>query len=800
MQRLSDLISQREDWLVDRTIGYAKLYGYTPLTSTLAEAWRASICGLSGPLIEALAHYHEPPQLVAGDYAEESITAFGIDAARRHRSRGITLGLFMGLMKYYRQSYLDLLELGELPTELIPRCREFVNRFFDRVEIGFCSEWASQNESELVLEAREKNRALTHEKTKYLTIFESLQDPVVLLDQAGHIDNSNRAAAELFGGSAVPGAGYYGANHLPLLEGALASLAGKGEEHVLATSRGPRCFEVKSQAMLDVSEKFAGTVLIFNDVTDYKHALQQAEQANRTKSAFLASISHEIRTPINGIVGMTALLRDTPLNDRQADYVNTIATSGEILSSLIADILDYSKIEAGVLEVEHIDFTVGDLIADLLRLMVPAATAKALTLTADVAPDLSGRVRGDFNKLRQILLNLVGNAVKFTERGEIRVRAERSARWLSFSVRDSGIGISDSGQTHLFSAFAQADRSVSRRFGGTGLGLAICRKLVTALGGEIGLESKVDQGSTFWFKVPFVQSEDESETQAGTPDSVESPLELLIVEDNEISRLVGRGLLERSGHRVTTVTSGSEALALLDHTCFDLVLMDLNMPGLSGLETIRLVRAHRNPSVAGVPLVVVSAMVTKDAIQDSMRAGADAFLGKPYRPDRLTATIRAVVRPDTRTGGDSTLPATPPGQDHGLEPRVDASILARHAAELGPQATSHIVGLFIDTAPATVAEARRAVREGTNADLVRAAHRMKSSASTLGLRRLTMLAASLEDAAAEGFKDRVDGLMVELGDELLAAMAALQAAWDAVRRRNAMAEQNEPVSPSGRAP
>jgi hypothetical protein len=177
MQQLSDLISQREDWLVDKTIAYAKMYGYTPFTSTLAEAWRASICGLSGPLIKALAHYSEPPQLVAGEYAEESITAFGIDAARRHRSRGITLGLFLGLMKYYRQSYLDLLELGELPAERVPRYREFVNRFFDRVEIGFCSEWASQNESELVLEAREKNRALTHEKNKYLTIFRESQGP-----------------------------------------------------------------------------------------------------------------------------------------------------------------------------------------------------------------------------------------------------------------------------------------------------------------------------------------------------------------------------------------------------------------------------------------------------------------------------------------------------------------------------------------------------------------------------------------------------------------------------------------------
>jgi signal transduction histidine kinase/DNA-binding response OmpR family regulator len=789
MQRLSDLISQREDWLVDQTIGYAKRYGYTPFTSTLVEAWRASICGLSGPLIKALAHYDEAPQLMAGDYAEESITAFGIEAARKHRSRGITLGLFMGLMKYYRQSYLDLLELGELPVAHLPRYREFVNRFFDRVEIGFCSEWASQNESELVLEAMEKNRALTHEKNKYLTIFESLKDPVVLLDMAGHIDNTNRAAAELFGGSAVPGAGYYGANHLPFLEGALATLAGEGGEHTLTTSLGPRCFEVKSQTMLDVSEQFAGTVLIFNDVTDYKHALQQAEQANRTKSAFLASMSHEIRTPINGIVGVTALLRDTPLDDKQASYVNTISTSGEILSSVIADILDYSKIEAGVLEVETIDFSIDALIGDVLRLIVPAASAKNLSLQADVAPELSIKVRGDFNKLRQILLNLVGNAVKFTERGEIHVRVERSGQWLSFSVNDTGIGISESGQTNLFSAFVQANRSVSRRFGGTGLGLAICRKLVTALGGEIGLQSKVDHGSNFWFKVPFIQSETPVHAQSAILGSVDPVLDLLIVEDNEINRIVARGLLERSGHQVTSVTSGSEAMALLDHHCFDLILMDLNMPGLSGVETIRLIRGHQDASVAQIPVVVVSALVTKDAVQDSMNAGANAFLGKPFRPDHLDATLRSVLRHDTSAVDDATLAVASRRQETDSGARIDGSILALHAAELGVEMTNHIVGLFIDTAPATLEEAKNGLREGNVKHVVRAAHRMKSSASTLGLRQLAALAGSLEAAATKGLEGRVDTLMAELAHGLPEAIAALRAAWDDVRRQNVISNQ-----------
>ena len=783
MQELSDLIAQREDWLVDRTIHYAKLYGYTPYTSTLAEAWRASVCGMSAPLIQALAAYDEPPQLVAGDDAEDAITAYGIAAARRHRSRGITLGLFLGLMKYYRQSYLDLLELGAWPTAQTARYREFVYRFFDRVEIGFCSEWAAQNESELVLEAREINRALTHEKNKYLTIFESLKDPVVLLDMAGHIDNTNQAAAELFGGSEVPGAGYYSHNQLPLLDAVLPALAKGDGEHVLDTARGPRCFDVKTQTMLDVSEKFAGTVLIFNDITDYKQALEQAEQANRTKSAFLASMSHEIRTPINGIVGMTSLLRDTPLTALQSGYVNTIATSGEILSSLIADILDYSKIEAGVLEVENIDFSVEALLADVMTLMVPSASQKGLALTAelDLAPAV--QVRGDFNKLRQILLNLVNNAVKFTEHGSIVVQALCQGQWLRFVVSDSGIGISVSGQRHLFSAFVQADTSVARRYGGTGLGLAICHKLVTALGGEIGLDSQVGQGSRFWFQVPLVLARLSGEDALEDRDASSPALDLLVAEDDEINRLVACGLLEKVGHRVSAVTSGHAVLALLADRRFDLILLDLNMPGLGGLETIRRIRGNPDPMISHLPVVVVSALVTQDAIQDCLAAGANAFLGKPYRSDRLEATIRAVLRTETSPVSPADQAREGANPNNPAQPALDTSLLAEHAAQLGVSMTEQIVRLFVDTVPTSLAQAQRDNQAGDLQRVERAAHRIKSSAATLGLSALAEVAAALETAAAEGAQTNVARLLREFEQRLPEEMGHLQTLWSELQRQ-----------------
>lgn len=793
MQLLSDLIARREDWLVERTIRYAKDYGYASYTSTLTEAWRSSVCGLSQPLIRALADYAEPPQLMAGgNYAEDSISAFGIDVARRHRSRGITLGLFLGLMKYYRQAYLDLLELGELAEECVPFCREFINRFYDRVELGFCSEWASQSESAMVRAAAEQNRALTNEKNKYLTIFESLKDPVVLLDSSGHIENANHAAAELFGGSIVSGAGYYGSDHLTLLESALPKLVGNEGECLLTTTIGPRSFEVKSQAMLDVSEKFAGTVLIFNDVSDYKEALEAAEQANRTKSAFLAAVSHEIRTPVSGIVGATALLGDTALNAQQLDLTNVISISSEILASLISDILDYSKIEAGALEVETIDFTAGSLINDVLTIMVPAAAAKGLSLTAERSPELSAGLRGDFGKLRQILLNLVGNAVKFTDSGSVHVCVGHipaspgaAVPILRFTVTDTGIGIPEESQDKVFSAFVQADASVARKFGGTGLGLAICQKLVTALDGRIGVTSVPGRGSEFWFEVPIQVVDAANCNEIVRGGGVPVALSVLVVDDNEINRLVARGLLERAGHRVVTVASGTEALTCLDESTisdrFDLVLMDISLPGISGLETIRRLRQRQDPTLTAIPIIVVSALVTRDDIETSRRAGADAFLGKPYRPAQLEAAVASVLR------NAEPCRAADPYPGSGVQ-QVDREILSTHAIELGVATTEHLIDLFVESAPAALRDAQRAFADGDRAMLSRTAHRLKSSAATIGLRQLAALLQRIEDAADVVQSDGngpLNILLRELGEELFVAIAALTSVWQSMLQETA---------------
>ena len=291
MKALAQLVMSREEWLIQRVLAYAKEHGFTEYTSTLAEAWRISISGLSEALATALDAYDAPPELSPKeDYTEDPIASFGVLEAKRHRARGITLGMFLGLMKYYRQSYVDLvLEAGYSPEDTEHR-RLFVERFFDRVELGFCVEWARLGESARTEELEAGNREITNEKNKYVTIFESLHDPVVLLDEQNRIDNLNHAAATLFEGLNVPGSAYYhrenGKHELPWLSKELADMASSGESELpvekrIQTRKGLRSFQIKLQRMLDVSGKFMGTVVVFNDVTGRQaaeHALYESRE------------------------------------------------------------------------------------------------------------------------------------------------------------------------------------------------------------------------------------------------------------------------------------------------------------------------------------------------------------------------------------------------------------------------------------------------------------------------------------------------------------------------------------------
>ncbi|MBP6545287.1 MAG: response regulator, partial [Phenylobacterium sp.] len=373
-------------------------------------------------------------------------------------------------------------------------------------------------------------------------------------------------------------------------------------------------------------------------------AQREAVEANQAKSAFLAMMSHELRTPMNGVLGMEHALKQTRLDDRQAAQVEMLIRSGDGLMAILNDILDVSKIEAGKLELEEIAFDLSEVGARVIDLWRETASAKGLALSYELAPGAPRWLAGDPNRIRQIMLNLVSNALKFTQDGEVRLtvrpviaQGEDTARF-EIAVSDTGIGITPDQQARLFQSFAQADAATTRKFGGTGLGLAICRQLTDLMGGEITVESEPDRGSVFrvTLELPRADAVDLAEPEAESGGL--SHLTLLVAEDNPINQAVVRAVLEAVGARLETANDGVEALDMLRERTFDLVLMDVHMPRMDGIEALRRIRAGETGD-ARQPVIALTADAMPGEDQTLMAHGFDDVQPKPIQPMALIAAI-----------------------------------------------------------------------------------------------------------------------------------------------------------------
>ncbi len=530
--------------------------------------------------------------------------------------------------------------------------------------------------------------------------------------------------------------------------------------------------ELHVAPVFDAAGALKAFIGIQHDVTARKkaeagreRARRLAERANRTKSDFLAAISHEIRTPMNGVMGTLALLLETELDAEQRAYAETARQCGKDLLAIINDILDISRIEAGKLAIEAVPFRLAEVVRAVLDLAAAAAGEKGLKLEARIAPDVPDTVIGDPLRLKQVLTNLVDNAVKFTAVGGVTVAIDRAPNLpgggLAFAVIDTGIGIPPSVQKRLFSRFAQADPSITRRYGGSGLGLTICRRLVSLMGGDIGLESQPGCGSTFRFVLPLRAAEGAGPApervlpDPSPPKPAAARGRVLIAEDSRTNQLVAAAMLRRAGWTVDVVSNGRDAVRRAAETDYALILMDVHMPELDGLSATRRIRALSGPR-GEVPILALSGATGEADRRACAQAGMNGFLAKPIDRTTLLDAVEAVLA-DHRPSQPQPSPPAPAspapsfsdqaGQE---DPLIDRAVLSDLRESVEPARLPKLLALFAEETEARLARIAQAVAANDLDTLARMAHALKSSAGAFGAAALARAVSALEEEARAG--------------------------------------------------
>ncbi len=661
-----------------------------------------------------------------------------------------------------------------------------------RIVAMLLSYWKTQHELE-------ENLAYTQ------SLLEALPDLMFVIDREGRFLSYHAPNAEML---AAPPEQFLGRRVDEVLPPTVATLSlnaihltldlGTPQtiEYSLEMPQGTQYFEARHVPYGDDK-----VVVLVRDITEQKHAERllnetncrleeallhaqelavQAEAASKAKSEFLANMSHEIRTPMNGILGMVELLWDTPLTPEQRDYLKMLRESADYLMALLNDILDFSKIEAGKMVLEQIPVSLEELVTGTLALFYGRASEKGLALRAEWHEGAPRAVMGDPVRLRQILANFISNAIKFTHQGEVVVSVEPSRAFeegVRLAVRDTGVGIPEAKQAHLFEAFTQADSSTTRKYGGTGLGLAICKRLTELMGGQIGVQSRASEGSTFFVDLPLPVIQTEAIHQAS--DSCRgneqedlhalSGKRILLVEDNEVNRKVAIRLLEKLGVEVEVAVNGCEAVEKAAAQTYDLILMDCQMPEMDGYEATRHIRQREaQRGSERVPIVALTAHALSGDREKCLAVGMDDYLSKPLKPDELKTTLLKWLGTKQKQIGVEKSPK---------EVRMMQRINWEHLEEITGGDVEFQVELFqefMGQMPALLSQLETALASGDAATFGRVAHTIKGSARSIGADPLAEEAYALEQMGKSGDLSSAHEVLQKLYESWRALQAYLQ--------------------------
>ncbi len=500
----------------------------------------------------------------------------------------------------------------------------------------------------------------------------------------------------------------------------------------------------RSEQLRETNQKLS------EEVQNHEIAREKAEQANQAKTAFLATMSHELRTPLSGSLGTLQLLSDTSLQSQQLEYVHIINAANASLLDIVNDILGYSQLEAGKLNIENRRFDLTELLDNVIGLMMVSVREKNNDLQINIEDSQFCWLMGDSGKLHQVLINLIGNANKFTSNGQITLEVvwdlhENQDRVTTrFSVTDTGIGIAPDMQKKVFQAFTQVDDSIARRYGGIGLGLAICERLVNAMGGNIVLHSELGKGTTIKFDLDFAigRTALPEVSESVHQSAITKDITVLMVEDDATNSMVTSNYLQRLGHQVLAAASGEEALTLLDEGGISLVLLDISLPGIDGLTILKYIRTHSDATIAQMPVIAMSAHVFTQEVDQYLAAGMNGFLGKPFSLEDLEQLITQVLR-----GGEVVIAQSGKTREPNSLKRIDTSMIDDDIHRLGMDKVERLVDLFFSSTDELHTGLVEARSQRDFKKLEKIAHKMNGAASNFGLEKLCALLASVENTA-----------------------------------------------------